>query len=40
MMWNQLGVQRTRRLMEDALAKMDLWTRTVTELAPPRTAHL
>ncbi|MEM7311038.1 MAG: L-aspartate oxidase [Planctomycetota bacterium] len=36
MMWNQLGVQRTSRLMQDALAKMELWTRAVTELAPPK----
>ena len=35
LMWNQLGVQRTRRLMEDALAKIGLWSRAVVELAPP-----
>ncbi len=35
LMWNQLGVQRTRRLMEDALAKIDLWSRAVHDLAPP-----
>jgi L-aspartate oxidase len=35
LMWNQLGVQRTERLMEDALAKIGLWTRAVAELAPP-----
>jgi L-aspartate oxidase len=35
LMWNQLGVKRTQRLMEDALAKLSLWTRAVAELAPP-----
>jgi len=35
LMWNQLGVKRTSRLMEDALDKLRLWTRAVTELAPP-----
>jgi aspartate oxidase len=35
LMWNQLGVRRNARLMEDALAKMRLWTRAVAELAPP-----
>ncbi len=36
LMWNQLGVQRTERLMEDALAKIRLWTRAIGELAPPQ----
>jgi L-aspartate oxidase len=35
LMWNQLGVLRTERLMEDALAKIGLWTRAVEQLAPP-----
>ena len=35
LMWNQLGVQRDSRLMEDALEKLRLWTRAVSELAPP-----
>jgi L-aspartate oxidase len=35
LMWNQLGVRRSERLMQDALAKMRLWTRAVAELAPP-----
>lgn len=35
LMWRQLGVKRSRPLMEDALVKIALWTRAVTELGPP-----
>ncbi|MCZ6598726.1 MAG: L-aspartate oxidase [Planctomycetota bacterium] len=35
LMWRQLGVARERRLMEDAHEKIALWTRAITELAPP-----
>jgi L-aspartate oxidase len=35
LMWRQLGVKRSRSLMEDALIKIALWTRAVTELGPP-----
>jgi L-aspartate oxidase len=35
LMWRQLGLERERGQMEDALAKIALWTRAVGELAPP-----
>lgn len=35
LMWRQLGVEREREPIEDALAKTALWTRAVSELAPP-----
>ena len=34
LMWRQLGIERDATSMEDAEAKIDLWTRAVTELAP------
>lgn len=35
LMWRQLGVERERASMEDALRKIELWTRAVRELGPP-----
>jgi L-aspartate oxidase len=35
LMWRALGVVREERTMCDALEKIELWTRTVRELAPP-----
>jgi L-aspartate oxidase len=35
LMWRQLGIERERESMDDALAKIALWTRAVSVLAPP-----
>jgi len=35
LMWRQLGVERARAPMEDALAKIELWTRAVRVLGVP-----
>jgi L-aspartate oxidase len=35
LMWRQLGLERDVRPMEDAVAKIGLWTRAVSELGPP-----
>ena len=35
LMWRQLGLERERAAMEDALVKIELWTRAVRELARP-----
>lgn len=42
LMWRQMGVKRSARALEDALAKIRLWTRAVRELAPaePRNFEL
>lgn len=37
LMWNQMGVERDAKLLGDALAKIELWTRAVQELAPRTT---
>ena len=41
-LWRQLGIERTGADIEDALSRIRLWTRAVTELAPrePRTFEL
>jgi aspartate oxidase len=33
-MWRQMGVERTRAGLEDALAKLRFWARAVAELEP------
>ncbi len=38
LMWRQLGIEREQGEMEDALAKIRLWTRAVQEFAPPERA--
>ncbi len=35
LMWRQLGIVRERAAMDDALSKIQLWTRAVSELGPP-----
>ena len=41
-LWRQLGIERNGTDIEDALSRIRLWTRAVTELAPrePRTFEL
>jgi len=36
LMWRQLGIEREGAQIEDALEKIDLWTRAVQDLATPR----
>jgi L-aspartate oxidase len=35
LMWRQMGIRRNGEALDDALAKIALWTRAVRELAPP-----
>ena len=35
LMWREMGIERTADRMQDALSKIDLWSRAVGELAPP-----
>ncbi len=42
LMWRQMGIEREAAQLDDALAKIDLWSRAVLDLAPrePRTWQL
>jgi aspartate oxidase len=34
-MWRELGIVRRGEMIEDAMGRIDFWTRAVLELAPP-----
>jgi L-aspartate oxidase len=35
LMWRQLGIERRATSIEDAIERIDFWTRAVLQLAPP-----
>ncbi len=35
LMWREMGIEREASQLEDALSKIDLWSRAVSQLAPP-----